>query len=768
VPANWGRNTQENSRGGHKLERWTHSSPALSLVSRKLIPGNPGVCIVDGARPDKRALPIEGENRKIMDTAISDVNKVRNIGISAHIDSGKTTLSERILFYTGKIHKIEEVRGKSGVGAKMDSMDLEREKGITIQSAATYCTWGDYNINLIDTPGHVDFTVEVERALRVLDGAVLVLCAVAGVQSQSITVDRQMKRYGVPKIAFVNKMDRAGADMHRVIRMLREKLYHNAHPVTLNIGAGDDFKGVIDLQSMEAVYFDGDAGETVRREEIPDDMKEEAAKYRESLIEALADHSDEIAEIFLEGETVPTELIKKVMRKATLDLNFTPVFCGSAYKNKGVQVLLNGVIDYLPDPTERKNIGLDQKDEEKEIVLKTENDKPLVALAFKLEDGRFGQLTYVRIYQGSMTKGDFIYNINANNKKVKVPRIVRMHSDEMHDVETAVAGDIVALFGIDCASGDTFTDGSVEITMTSMHVPAAVISLAVEPKERSSQQNFSKALNRFSKEDPTFRVWRDEESGETLIAGMGELHLEVYIERIKREYKCEVTVGAPQVAYRETITSRADIDYTHKKQTGGSGQYAKIQGYLEPLPEDSVEEYEFVSEVVGGNIPKEYIPACDKGFKEELQKGQLIEAPVVGVRCVVTDGNHHPVDSSEMAFRTCAKAAIREFYGKANPVILEPIMTVEVSAPDEFQGAVTGGLNQRRGVILNSETNEGYCTVECLVPFAEMFGYASTLRSSTQGKGEFSMEFAKYEPVPRQAQAEMVEKFKEQKLAATK
>jgi elongation factor G len=702
-----------------------------------------------------------------MATAVSDVTKVRNIGISAHIDSGKTTLSERILFYTGKIHKIEEVRGKSGVGAKMDSMDLEREKGITIQSAATYATWGDYNINLIDTPGHVDFTVEVERALRVLDGAVLVLCAVAGVQSQSITVDRQMKRYGVPRIAFVNKMDRAGADAHRVTKMLCEKLYHNAHPVTLAIGSGDEFSGIIDLVNMEAVYFDGENGEFIRREPIPEKMQAEAEQYRESLLEALADFDDELAEKFLEGEEVPVALLKSTLRKATLSLKFTAVFCGSAYKNKGVQVLLDGVADYLPNPTERENIALDQNNEEAEVILETRNDAPFVGLAFKLEDGRFGQLTYIRIYQGQVSKGDFIYNIN-NKRKVKVPRIVRMHSDEMHDVETAVAGDIVALFGIECSSGDTFTDDKVSYSMTSMHVPAAVISLAVEPKERSSQSNFSKALNRFSKEDPTFRVWRDEESGETLIAGMGELHLEVYVERIKREYGCEVNVGAPQVAYRETITQQTSLDCTHKKQTGGSGQYAKIGGYMEPLPEDAVNDYEFVSQIVGGAIPKEYIPACDKGFQEQLQKGQLIEAPVVRVRCVINDGAFHAVDSSEMAFRTCAKSAIRENYHNAKPVILEPIMTVEVSAPEEFQGAVTGGMNQRRGVILNSETNEGYVTVLCHVPFSEMFGYASILRSATQGKGEFTMEFAKYEPVPRNVQTEMVEKFREAKLAATK
>ena len=701
------------------------------------------------------------------DSATSDVTLVRNIGISAHIDSGKTTLSERILFYTGKIHKIEEVRGKSGVGAKMDSMDLEREKGITIQSAATYCTWGDYNINLIDTPGHVDFTVEVERALRVLDGAVLVLCAVAGVQSQSITVDRQMKRYGVPKVAFINKMDRPGADTYRVTKMLREKLYHNAHQITIPIGTGDDFEGVIDLVGMKALYFDGDNGEHIRTEDIPAEMQAEADEMREGLVEALSDFDDDLAEKFLEGEDISVEELKAVVRKATLSLKFTAVFCGSAYKNKGVQHLLNGICDFLPTPKERKNIALDQENDEAEVELATDATKPFVGLAFKLEDGRFGQLTYMRIYQGTVNKGDFIHNIN-NKKKIKVPRIVRMHSSEMHDVESAVAGDIVALFGVDCASGDTFSDGNVAYSMTSMHVPSAVMSLAIEPKERSNQSNFSKALNRFSKEDPTFRVWRDEESGETLIAGMGELHLEVYVERIKREYQCEVTVGAPQVAYRETITKKAEIDYTHKKQTGGSGQYAKIGGYMEPLPDDSVEDYEFVSSIVGGAIPKEYIPACDKGFQEQLKKGQLIEAPVVRVRCVINDGNFHPVDSSEMAFRTCAKAAVRDTYGRAKPVILEPIMKVETSAPEEFQGTVTGGLNQRRGMILNTDTNDGYFTVEANVPFSEMFGYASTLRSGTQGKGEFSMEFAKYEPVPRNVQTEMVEAYKAEKLELSK
>lgn len=703
----------------------------------------------------------------LMSNTTSDITKVRNIGISAHIDSGKTTLSERILYYTGKIHKIEEVKGKSGVGATMDSMDLEREKGITIQSAATYCTWGDHNINLIDTPGHVDFTVEVERALRVLDGAVLVLCSVSGVQSQSITVDRQMKRYGVPRLAFINKMDRAGANPFRVVDMLREKLSHNAHLVNYPIGAEDEFKGVVDLLTLDAVYFDGDNGEKVRREACPPELLEKCQEARSKLAEALADFDDTLAEKFLEGKEITAAEMRPVIRKATLSLNFTPVFVGSAFKNKGVQVLLDGVVSYLPNPTEAVNKGLDQKDGEKEIILASDPSKPFVGLAFKLEDGRYGQLTYMRVYQGQVKKGDFIHNINTG-KKVKVPRIVRMHADQMHDVESAQAGDIAALFGVECASGDTFTDGTVEITMTSMHVPAAVISLAVAPKNRDGQVNFSKALNRFSKEDPTFRVARDEESGETLISGMGELHLEIYVERMKREYGVEVTVGKPQVAYRETITSSAVLDYTHKKQTGGAGQFAKIQGTLEPLPADAVENYEFVNEVVGGSIPREYIPACDKGFQEQLKKGMLIGAPVVNIRCTVKDGSYHPVDSSEMAFRICAMTAIRESYMKANPIILEPIMKVEVSAPEEFQGSVVGQLNQRRGVILDSSTADKYFTAQAFVPFSEMFGYSTTLRSATQGKGEFTMEFAKYEPVPRQVQEEMVKQYKEKRAAENK
>jgi elongation factor G len=703
-----------------------------------------------------------------MSTIDPQLMKVRNIGISAHIDSGKTTLSERILFYTGKIHKIEEVKGKSGVGATMDSMDLEREKGITIQSAATYCTWGDFHVNLIDTPGHVDFTVEVERALRVLDGAVLVLCAVAGVQSQSITVDRQMKRYGVPRLAFINKMDRAGANPFRVRDMLREKLNHNAHFVTYPMGAEDQFQGVIDLIRMQAIYFDGDNGETVRKEAVPTEYHDKAVEYRNSLIEAMADFDDVIAEKYLDGKEITADELVPVVRKATMSLNFTPVFMGTAFKNKGVQVLLDGVCSYLPNPTEKVNKALDQDEGEKEVILSSETGKPLVMLAFKLEDGRYGQLTYMRIYQGKLTKGEFIFNVNQGNKKVKVSRIVRMHSDEMHDIETAGSGEIVALFGVECASGETFTDGKVNYTMTSMHIPNTVISLAVKPKNRDGLPNFSKALGKFTREDPTFRVTRDEESGDTLIAGMGELHLEIYIERMKREFGVEVEVGNPQVAYRETITQVTPYEYTHKKQTGGAGQFAKVVGRFEPLPSDAVQQYEFLNEVVGGSIPREFIPACDKGFQEQLSKGLLIGAPVVGVRAVVSDGSHHAVDSSEMAFRVAAMAAVREHYAQCKPVILEPIMTVEVSAPEEFQGPVVGQLNQRRGVILESGSNEGYFTAVAQVPFSEMFGYSTQLRSATQGKGEYSMEFAKYDPAPRSVQEELVKAYQKKRQEESK
>jgi len=696
--------------------------------------------------------------------SIVPIEKVRNIGISAHIDSGKTTLSERILFYTGRIHEIHEVRGKDGVGAKMDSMDLEREKGITIQSAATFAMWGDYNINLIDTPGHVDFTIEVERALRVLDGAILVLCSVSGVQSQSITVDRQMKRYRVPRIAFVNKMDRAGANYERVAAQLKEKLYH--HPVRLQvpIGAEDRFLGLIDLITMKAYYFDGEGGENVREEEIPAEYAEKAQADRQEMIERIAEVDDELGELFLSDAPISNEQIKAAIRRATIALKMTPVMCGSAYKNKGVQLLLNAICDFLPNPKEVANEALDQKNDEAKVQLNSDPEKPFVGLAFKLEDGRYGQLTYMRVYEGKVSKGDFIVN-QSNQKKVKIPRIVRMHSNEMIDITEAYAGDIIALFGVECSSGDTFTDGTVSYTMTSMHVPDAVISLAVAPKDRSATANFSKALNRFTKEDPTFRVHRDEESAQTIVSGMGELHLEIYIERMKREYNCEVVAGKPQVAYRETISQKGEFAYTHKKQTGGSGQFARVCGYLEPLPEDAVQLYEFVDDIVGGAIPREFIPACDKGFQEAVKKGTLIGFPVVGLRVVINDGAFHAVDSSEMAFKTAAIMGFREGYQAAKPIILEPMMKVEVQAPEDFQGSVVGQINQRRGTIISSETREGYVVVVSEVPLNTMFGYSTDLRSATQGKGEYTMEFAKYAPVPRNEGEALMAAYRE-KLAA--
>ena len=692
------------------------------------------------------------------------IETIRNIGISAHIDSGKTTLTERILFYTGRIHEIHEVRGKDGVGAKMDSMDLEREKGINIQSAATFAMWGETNINIIDTPGHVDFTIEVERALRVLDGAILVLCSVSGVQSQSITVDRQMKRYNVPRIAFINKMDRAGANYVRVAGQLKDKLNHHAVRIQLPMGAEEKFAGIIDPILQKAFYFDGESGEIIREEAIPAEYVEEAKQQLHDIIENVANVDDTLAEKFLSDQPVSTEELKAAIRRATIALKMTPVMCGSAYKNKGVQLLLNAVRDYLPNPANVQNEALDQKNKEAKVILESVADKPFVGLAFKLEDGRYGQLTYMRIYQGKVTKGDFIFN-QSNQKKVKVPRIVRMHSNEMNDVVEASAGDIVALFGVECASGDTFTDGEVNYTMTSMHVPDAVISLAVAPKERAGQANFSKALNRFTKEDPTFRVHRDEESAQTIISGMGELHLEIYIERMKREYQCEVVAGKPQVAYRETITQRGEFYYTHKKQTGGSGQYARVCGFLEPLPADAVEAYEFVDEIVGGSIPREFIPACDKGFHEAVKKGTLIGFPVVGVRVVINDGDYHDVDSSEQAFKTAAIMGFREGYAAAKPTILEPVMKVVVQAPEDFQGSVVGQLNQRRGTILNTENRDGYMVAVAEVPLNSMFGYSTDLRSATQGKGEFTMEFARYSAVPRNEQEEMMKAYRE-KVAA--
>ncbi len=686
-----------------------------------------------------------------------ELSKIRNIGISAHIDSGKTTLTERILYYTQRIHRIHEVKGKDGVGATMDHMELERERGITITSAATHAEWSGHHINIIDTPGHVDFTIEVERSLRVLDGAILVLCGVAGVQSQSLTVDRQMRRYKVPRLAFINKLDRSGANPRRVVESLREKLKLNAVLVQLPIGLEADFRGIVDVVKMKAFRFEGDNGEHIIEEEIPAELQDEAAAAREELLDAASLHSDELTEAILDDK-VGEEMIHAAIRKGVLALSLTPVFIGSAYKNKGVQLLLDGVTRYLPSPEDVVNTGVDLSNNEAPIALSSDPQKPMVCFAFKLEDGRYGQLTYVRVYQGTLAKGLTITNARTKRRH-KVGRLVRMHAAEMEDIDGSSGGDIVALFGIECASGDTFTDGTVDVAMSGMYVPDAVISLSIKTKDQKGQTNLSKALGRFVREDPTFRSHVDQESGETVISGMGELHLEVYVERMRREYAVDVETGAPQVAYRETISQRAEYLYVHKKQTGGAGQYAKIGGHFEPITDGS-KDFEFVDDVRGGSVPIEFIPSVEKGFRSMIGKGRLIGFPVIGLRVVLNDGAAHSVDSSDNAFQAAARGAFREVYSRAKPIILEPVMKLGVEGPAEFQGAVIKTIMQRRGTVIGTTEEEGFCQVEAEVPLASMFGYATDLRSSTQGKAEFTMEFAKYAPVPSDVKEELVEKYK--------
>ncbi|WP_417848725.1 elongation factor G [Thalassoglobus sp.] len=708
-----------------------------------------------------------------------NLKKVRNIGISAHIDSGKTTLTERILYYSGRIHKIEEVRG-GGDGATMDHMELEKERGITITSAATQVQWKDHIVNVIDTPGHVDFTVEVERSLRVLDGAVLVLCSVGGVQSQSLTVDRQMKRYKVPRIAFVNKMDRVGADFYSVVNQVTDKLKVTAVPIQIPIGGGVDFEGMIDLVDMEAITFSGDQGDEIHISEVPADYKEKAEQYRHEMLESLSMFDDELMEALLEEKEISPEKIRKVIRTATLSQDITPVMCGSAFKNKGVQELLDAVTEYLPCPTDVENTAVDvdatekaiaageiQENEAKRIVLTDSADDPLVCMAFKTVMEQFGQLTYVRIYQGKVIKGESYTNIRTG-QKVRFGRLVRMHSNDREDIDSAEAGDIFAVVGIDCASGDTFCGEGANLSLENIYVPEPVIRLSIEPTDRTGADRLGKALERFRREDPTFHVSTDAETNETIIAGMGQLHLEVYIERIKREYRCEVTIGEPKVAYKEMPTKDYEFNYKHKKQTGGSGQYAHVVGKLKALPEGSEEEHVFNNNISQGRIPSQYIPAAIAGFKRALVKGPLIEAEVVYAEVDLDDGSYHDVDSSEKAFETCGWQAVRDALTKANVALLEPIMLLEVEIPDEYQGSVTGHVSSKRGVVNSATTREGTCYIVAEVPLANMFDYANELRSMTQGKGGFSMEFARYSQVPRNIQTEIVErrrKEKEERLA---
>lgn len=678
--------------------------------------------------------------------------------VQAHIDSGKTTATERVLFYTGRIRSIHEVQGRDAVGAKMDSMDLERERGITIQSAATYCDWfkkeggkeEKYHINLIDTPGHIDFTIEVERALRVLDGAVMILCAVSGVQSQTTTVDRQMKRYNIPRISFVNKMDKMGANPFKAVEQINQKLKISAAAVQVPIGMEDEYKGVVDLITMEAIYHEGARGEIVRKsDEIPTEVQQLAADKRKTLIEALADVDDEIAEIFLDERMPTIDQIRAAIRRATLSLKFTPVFMGSAIANKSIQPMLDGVCDYLPDPSEVENLALDRRRNEAPVKLNSYSSLPFVGLAFKLEESNFGQLTYIRVYQGSLRKGLNVVNARTS-KKVKIPRIVRMHSDEMEDVSEIGAGEICAVFGVDCASGDTFTHGDLNYTMTSMFVPESVISFSIKPKDKKDLTNFSKAMARFQREDPTFRVHVDAESQETIISGMGELHLHIYVERIRREYKVDCITGQPQVAFRETITEKVPFDHLLKKQTGGAGDYARVIGWLEPL--ESLEKNEFIEEIHGGAISEKFLYACDKGFKDSCTKGPLIGHQVLGTRMVINDGAIHMTDSSENAFRIATQQAFRKAFAAGRPRVLEPLMKTTVTAPIEFQGNVVSLMNKRNSVIHETEAGPEDFTLNADCSLHAMFGFSSHLRAATQGKGEFTMEFSHYSSAPGELQ----------------
>jgi elongation factor G len=695
---------------------------------------------------------------------MENLRNVRNIGISAHIDSGKTTLTERVLYYAGKIHSVKEVRGE---GATMDHMELEKERGITITSAATTVQWQDKKVNIIDTPGHVDFTVEVERSLRVLDGAVLVLCAVAGVQSQSITVDRQMKRYNVPRLAFINKMDRTGANPNNVIDQLGSKLGLTTVPLQIQIGSESNFEGVIDLINREAVYFEGDKGDTVRREAVPANLKEEMEEARQAMLEALSMVSDEIMELLLEEQEVPLDLIHKTLRDGVIANQICPVLMGSAYKNKGVQLLLDAVSAYLPSPLDRAIFAKDIDNGMAELPLSADPDSPLVAMAFKLVEEPFGQVTYMRIYQGTIEKGKFYYN-SRQRRKGRISRILRVHADEKEDIDSAGAGDIVAVMGIEPATGDTYCAEGTNFALESIFAAEPVIDLAISPHKRADYDKLSKALNRFMREDPTFRVHVDPETSETIISGMGELHLEIYVERIKREYKVECTVGMPKVSYREAPTKVTPFDYKHKKQTGGSGQFAHIKGVLEPLEDQSPEAFVFENDVTGGRIPSEYIPSVEKGFRASLAKGPLAGYEVMGVKMVLQDGSYHDVDSSTMAFEICARSCFREVFRKADPVLLEPIMKVEVEVPTEFQGPVSGTISSKRGVILETEGRSGFTILLAEVPLSEMFGYSNDLRSMTQGKGSFSMEFLKYQKVPSRLQDEIVKKAQEEAKATAK
>ena len=687
-----------------------------------------------------------------------DLNKLRNIGISAHIDSGKTTLSERILYYSGKTHKIGDVRG-AGDGAVMDHMELEAERGITITSAATSVQWDGHDINLIDTPGHVDFTVEVERSLRVLDGAVLVLCSVGGVQAQSLTVDRQMKRYRVPRLAFINKCDRTGADPATVCQQMEAKLGTTPILMQLPLGLGDSHEGVIDLVTMTEIRFQGDKGSDLVLNPVGDNP--EAVDARETMLEQLSLYSDDLMEVLLEEGTPSDDSVYAAVTAAVRQ-GATPVYMGSAFKNIGVQPLMDAINRHLPPPTEFSYVAHDPQGEV--VSLDGRPDGDTVAMAFKIVDETFGQLTFTRIYQGSLSKGDSLYN-QRTGKKDRIGRILKMHSNDRTDIDTAVAGDIVAIMGFDCASGDTYASEADLCTMEQMHVADPVITIAVTPTQRSDQDKLIKALTRFRKEDPTFHVASDEESGETLISGMGELHLEVYIERIKREYGVEVITSPPRVSYRECATRVYEFNHKRKKQSGGSGQFSHIVGSLQPLDSTEDGSYEFEENIVGGRIPKEYISSIDKGFRNCLDKGPLAGYPVVGLKVVVDDGSYHEVDSSDRSFMLGAEACFREHFSDTKPALLEPIMKVELEIQEEHVGSISGNLASRRGVVTSNEIRGSEAVITAEVPLAETFGYSTDVRSMTSGTGSFSMEFQEYRQMPSGLQKEVVEARRKEREA---
>jgi len=682
------------------------------------------------------------------------LENTRNIGIMAHIDAGKTTTTERILFYTGINHKIGETHEGS---ATMDWMEQEQERGITITSAATTAYWSGHRINIIDTPGHVDFTVEVERSLRVLDGSVTVFCAKGGVEPQSETVWRQADKYQVPRMAYVNKMDIMGADFYRVVSMMKDRLHCNAVPIQLPIGAEETFKGIIDLVEMKAYVYYDDLGKDIRVEEIPEDMVDKAQEYHEALLEHVAEQDEELMEKYFAGEQLTIEEIKKCIRKSTIANQMVPVVCGTSYKNKGVQKLLDAVVDYMPSPLDVPAIKGINPDTDEECERPSSDDEPFSALAFKIATDPFvGKLCFFRVYSGTITTGSSVLNATKDNKE-RIGRILQMHSNHRKDIETVYAGDIAAAVGLkNTTTGDTLCDEKHPVILESMEFPEPVINLAIEPKTKAGQEKMGIALSKLAEEDPTFKTWTDEETGQTIIAGMGELHLDIIVDRLLREFKVEANVGAPQVSYKETIKNSADVDMKYARQSGGKGQYGHVKIKVEP--NESGKGYEFKNSVVGGSIPKEYIPAVDAGIQGAMQSGVLAGYQVVDVKVDLYDGSYHEVDSSEMAFKIAGSMAFKEAMKKANPVILEPIMKVSVIVPDDYLGTVIGDLNSRRGQILGQETRPGTIQVDCLVPLSEMFGYSNDLRSKTQGRGQYSMEPHSYIEVPKSIAEKIISK----------